>query len=139
MRPTGRWHLDEMVCNIGGRRMYLWRAVDDEGEFLDVIVQRRRDTEAALKLIKRLLRNQPAKLESITSDGLASYGAALDHLELRHLHRPSRLRDNNRVETRICRSDDGNGSNKGLNPKLQPRDFSLPTQRSTIPSISNVI
>ncbi|SJM66651.1 Mobile element protein [Brevundimonas diminuta 3F5N] len=39
--------------------MYLWRAVDDEGEVLDVMVQRRRDTEAALKLLKRLLRNQP--------------------------------------------------------------------------------
>jgi len=96
--PTGRWHLDEMVCKIGGRRMYLWRAVDDEGEVLDVIVQRRRDTEAALKLIKRLLRNQPVEPESITTDGLASYGAALEQLELRHLYRPGRLRDNNRVE-----------------------------------------
>ena len=96
--PTGRWHLDEMVCKIGGRRMYLWRAVDDEGEVLDVVVQRRRDTEAALKLIKRLLRNQPVEPESITTDGLASYGAALEQLELRHLHRPGRLRDNNRVE-----------------------------------------
>ena len=36
--PTGRWHLDEMVVNIGGRRLYLWRAVDDEGEGLDVLV-----------------------------------------------------------------------------------------------------
>ncbi|VTO16896.1 Protein of uncharacterised function (DUF3768) [Brevundimonas vancanneytii] len=71
---------------------------DDEGEVLDVIVQRRRDTEAALKLIKRLLRNQPVEPESITTDGLASYGAALDLLELRHLHRPGRLRDNNRAE-----------------------------------------
>jgi len=96
--PTGRWHLDEMVCKIGGRRMYLWRAVDDEGEVLDVIVQRRRDTEAALKLMRRLLRNQPVEPETITTDGLASYGAALEQLELRHLHRPSRLRDNNRVE-----------------------------------------
>lgn len=58
--------------------MYLWRAVDDEGEVLDVIVQRRRDAEAALKLIKRLLRNQPVEPVSITTDGLASYGAALD-------------------------------------------------------------
>ena len=39
-----RWHLDEMVCCIGGRGMYLWRAVDDEGEVLDVVVQRHRDT-----------------------------------------------------------------------------------------------
>lgn len=47
-RPTPHWHLDEMVCSIGGRRMYLWRAVDDEGEVLDLLVQRRRDTDAAL-------------------------------------------------------------------------------------------
>jgi putative transposase len=40
--PTSRWHLDKMVVNIGGRRMYLWRAVDDEGEVLDVLVQKRR-------------------------------------------------------------------------------------------------
>lgn len=46
--PSPRWHLDEMVCWIGGRRMYLWRAVDDEGEVLDLVVQRRRDNEAAL-------------------------------------------------------------------------------------------
>jgi transposase-like protein len=40
-----------MVCSIGGKRMYLWRAVDDEGEVLDLVVQHRRDTEAALKLL----------------------------------------------------------------------------------------
>lgn len=96
--PPGRWHLDEMVCRIGGQRMYLWRAVDDEGEVLDVVVQRRRDTGSALKLLERLLRNQPVDPQSITTDGLASYGAALDLLNLRHLHRPGRLRDNNRVE-----------------------------------------
>ncbi len=96
--PTGRWHLDEMICRIGGRRMYLWRAVDDEGEVLDVVVQRRRDTGAALKLLERLLRRQPIESEAVTTDGLASYGAALDLLKLRHLHRPGWLRDNNRVE-----------------------------------------
>jgi len=92
--PSPRWHLDEMVCNIRGRRMYLWRAVDDEGEVLDLVMQRRRDTEAALKL----LRNQPVAPESITTDGLGSYGAALGQLHLRHLHRPGRLRENNRAE-----------------------------------------
>jgi len=55
--PSPRWHLDKMVCSVGGRRMYLWRAVDDEGEVLDLVMQRRRDTGAALKLLKRLLRN----------------------------------------------------------------------------------
>ncbi len=96
--PSPRWHLDEMVCWIDGRRMYLWRAVDDEGEVLDLVVQRRRDKEAALKLMGRLLRNQPVEPERITTDGLASYGAALRELGLTQVHRPGRLRENNRVE-----------------------------------------
>ena len=78
--------------------MFLWRAVDDEGEVLDVVVQRRRDTEAALRGFNRLLRNHPVEPESITTDGPGSQGAALDILELRHIHRPGRLRENNRAE-----------------------------------------
>ena len=50
----GRWHLDEVFIRIGGKIHYLWRAVDDEGEVLDIIVQARRDRKAALKLMRRL-------------------------------------------------------------------------------------
>lgn len=96
--PSPRWHLDEMVCSVGGKRMYLWRAVDDEGEVLDLVLQRRRDTEAALKLLKRLLRNQPVAPETIVTDGLGSYVSALKELGLDQLHRPGRLRKNNRAE-----------------------------------------
>ena len=96
--PSPRWHLDERVCTVGGRRMYLWRAVDDEGEVLDLVMQRRRDTEAALKLLKRLLRNQPVEPETITTDGLGSYVSALQKLGLQDRHRPGRLRENNRAE-----------------------------------------
>ena len=96
--PSPRWHLDEVVCSIGGKRMFLWRAVDNEGEVLDVVVQHRRDTDAALKLLRRLLRNQPVEPEKIVTDGLASYQAALGQLGLRHLHSPGRLRENNRAE-----------------------------------------
>ena len=96
--PSPRWHLDEMVCTVGGKRMYLWRAVDDEGEVLDLVMQRRRDTEAALKLLTRLLRNQPVEPETITTDGLGSYVSALRELGLHDRHRPGRLRDNNRAE-----------------------------------------
>ena len=66
--------------------------------FLAVTGRGRRDTEAALKLLKRLLRNQPVEPEMITTDCLGSYGAALDNLKLRHIHRPGRLRKNNRAE-----------------------------------------
>jgi transposase-like protein len=96
--PTGRWHLDEMVVKIGGRRMYLWRAVDDEGEVLDVLVQKRRNKEAALKLLRKLLRNQGVHPETITTDKLASYRAAARELGLTSRHRPGGMRENNRVE-----------------------------------------
>lgn len=92
-----RWHLDEMVSSIGGERMYIWRAVDDEGEVLDLVVQKRRDTAAALRLLRRLLRNQ-GQPETVTTDGLASYRAALITLGLGRVHRPGRLRENNRAE-----------------------------------------
>lgn len=96
--PSPRWHLDEMVSNIRGRRFYIWRAVDDEGEVLDHIVQRERDTAAAKKLLKRLLRNQSVTPASIVTDGLRSYRAALTDMGLEAIHKPGRLRDNNRVE-----------------------------------------
>lgn len=96
--PSPRWHLDEVVCNIGGKRMYIWRAVDDEGEVLDLVVQKRRDHHAAMKLLTRLLRNQPIQPEAIVTDGLGSYASALKELGLQDIHRPGRLRENNRAE-----------------------------------------
>ena len=69
--PTGRWHLDEMVVKIGGQRMYLWRAVDDEGEVLDVLIQKRRNKAVALKLLRKLLRSQGIHPEAVITDGLA--------------------------------------------------------------------
>ena len=96
--PTGRWHLDEMVVKIRGRRMFLWRTVDDEGEVLDVLVQKRRNKAAALQLLRKLLKNQGIHPEAIVTDGLASYRAAMRELNLQKRHRPGRLRDNNRAE-----------------------------------------
>jgi putative transposase len=96
--PSPRWHFDEMVGKIGGERVFLWRAVDDEGEVLDLVVQKRRDTRAALKLLKRMFRNQHVEPESIVTDGLKSYGSALRHLGLSDVHTPRRLRENNRAE-----------------------------------------
>ena len=96
--PTGRWHLDEMVVRIGGKRMYLWRAVDDEGEVLDVLVQKRRNKAAALKLLRKLLKHQGVHPETIITDGLASYRAAARILGLSDRHRPGGMRENNRAE-----------------------------------------
>ena len=57
-RPDDRWHLDEVFSSINGKRMYLWRAVDSEGEVLDILVQSRRNKKAALKLMRKLLKKQ---------------------------------------------------------------------------------
>ncbi len=96
--PTGRWHLDEMYVRVGGQKMWLWRAVDDEGEVLDVLVQKRRNKHAALKLLRRLLKNHGIHPETITTDKLASYGAAVRELGLKSVHRPGGMRENNRAE-----------------------------------------
>ena len=74
-RPTGTWHLDEMVVSIQGKRMYLWRAVDSEGEVLDLLVQSKRDTRAALRLLRKLLRKQGYVPDELVTDKLGSYGS----------------------------------------------------------------
>ena len=71
--PHRTWHLDEMVVSIAGKRMYLWRAVDAEGEVLDMLMQSRRETNAALRLMKKLLKNHSVSPEAIITDGLRSY------------------------------------------------------------------
>src|SRR5207249_6563569 len=81
-RSSKRWHLDEMVVRIAGKHMYLWRAVDHEGEVLEILVQRRRDKRAAVKLMRKLLRKQGFAPETVTTDKLRSYGAAFQHLGL---------------------------------------------------------
>src|SRR6266516_2671192 len=96
-RPSDCWHLDEMVVRIAGRRMYLWRAVDHEGEVLDMLVQRRRDKRAALRLMRKLLRKQGFAPTLLTTDKLGSYGAAFHDLHLTCRHEQG-LRMNNRAE-----------------------------------------
>src|SRR5438105_14901736 len=81
-RPSNRWHLDEMVVRIAGERIYLWRAVDHEGEVLDMLVQRRRDKRAALKLMRKLLRKQGFALKLVVTDNSRSYGSAFRALHL---------------------------------------------------------
>ena len=96
-RPSSMWHLDEMVIRIGGERFWLWRAVDHEGEILDMLVQRRRDTKAALRLMRKLIRKQGFAPEVMVTDKLASYGSARRSLGLCGRHEQG-LRANNRAE-----------------------------------------
>ncbi len=99
-RPSPRWHLDEMVIRVSGRLMYLWRAVDDEGELLEVLVQRRRDKAAALKLMRKLLKKHGFAPTQVTTDKLRSYGAAFRDLGLTARHEQGR-RTNNRAEVSL--------------------------------------
>jgi transposase-like protein len=85
-RPDARWHLDEIFVSINGKRMYLWRAVDSEGEVLDILVQSRRNKKAALKLMRKLLKKQGFVPDAFVTDKLPSYGAALDDLGLSKRH-----------------------------------------------------
>jgi putative transposase len=96
--PTGRWHLDEVFVSISGRQMYLWRAVDDEGEVLDILVQARRDKGAALRLMRKLLKHQELVPTSIVTDRHRAYDAALRDLGLSSIHRRGK-RLNNRAES----------------------------------------
>src|SRR4051794_504901 len=74
-KPHGRWHLDEVFVQIAGRQMYLWRAVDAEGEVLDVLVQAKRDRRAAQKLMRKLLKKQGMAPDVWITDKYPSYGA----------------------------------------------------------------
>src|SRR5205807_9722891 len=86
-----------MVVRIAGKRMYLWRAVDHEGEILDVLVQRRRDKRAALRLMSKLLRKQGFAPRTVVTDKLRSYRAAFNDLHLTCRHEQG-LGMNNRAE-----------------------------------------
>jgi transposase-like protein len=96
-RPTSRWHLDEMAVMIAGTQFWLWRAVDDEGEVLDLLVQPRRDKAAAVKLMRKLLKKQGFAPEVLVTDKLRSYGAAKSEMGLSARHEQD-LRKNNRAE-----------------------------------------
>jgi putative transposase len=75
--PRGdRWFLDEVVVSIQGKRRYLWRAVDQDGDLIDVLVQKRKDTRAAKRFFRKLLRSQTEVPIEITTDKLRSYAAA---------------------------------------------------------------
>lgn len=78
-KPSTVWHLDEVFVRIDGKPAYLWRAVDDEGPVLDVVVQARRNRKAALRLITKLLKNQGVRPERIVTDKLKSYGISPRH------------------------------------------------------------
>ena len=106
-RPGDRWHLDEVFLKINGRIHYLWRAVDQDGDVLDILVQSRRDKKAAKKFFRRLLKGLHYVPRVIITDKLKSYSAAgaevmpsVEHLQQKYQnnraensHQPTRLRE----------------------------------------------
>ena len=97
-KPTSRWHLDEMFVSIRGRQMYLWRAIDDDGEALDVFLTSKRDKFSALRLMRELLRKHGVLPTTIVTDRYRAYGAAYGDIALRVEHVRDK-RANNRVES----------------------------------------
>ena len=71
-----KWHLDEVVISIAGKKHWLWRAVDQDGFVLDVLVQSRRDKKAAKRLFRKLLKKQGRTPRVLITDKLKSYAAA---------------------------------------------------------------
>jgi putative transposase len=96
-RPGDKWHLDEVFLTINGERHYLWRAVDQDGNVLDILVQRRRDKIAAKKFFRKLLKGLTHMPRVIITDQLKSYGAAMRESLPRVEHRQHRYL-NNRAE-----------------------------------------
>src|SRR2546430_7997985 len=106
-RPGDKWHLDEVFLTIKGERHYLWRAVDQEGNVLDILVQRQRDKHAAKKFFRKLLKGLTYVPRVLITDKLKSYGAAkreilpgVEHRQHRYLnnraessHQPTRQRE----------------------------------------------
>src|ERR687894_246594 len=75
-RAGDKWHLDEVAIKIAGVKHWLWRAVDQAGMVLDVLVQKRRDKRAAKRLLRKLLKRQGRAPRVMVTDKLPSYGAA---------------------------------------------------------------
>src|SRR5918999_4609800 len=106
-RPGDKWHLDEVFLSIHGERHYLWRAVDQDGYVLDILVQRRRNKHAAKKFFRKLLKGCQYVPRVLITDQLKSYGAAkrevlpsVEHRQHRYLnnraensHQPTRQRE----------------------------------------------
>ncbi|WP_455711425.1 IS6 family transposase [Streptomyces hirsutus] len=96
-RPGDKWYLDEVFIKISGEQKYLWRAVDQDGSVLDVLVQNRRDTAAARRFFRPLMKNTGAVPRVVVTDKLRSYGAAHREVMSSVAHRQSKYL-NNRAE-----------------------------------------
>ena len=91
------WHLDEVFVKIAGRRQYLWRAVDQDGDVIDILVQPRRDRRAAERFLRKLMKGQGREPRRLVTDKLGSYRAAHRVVMPSVVHETGRY-ENNRAE-----------------------------------------
>ena len=96
-RPGDKWHLDEVFITINGKRHYLWRAVDQHGAVLDILVTSRRDAQAATRFFRKLLKGLEYVPRVLITDKLGSYAAARRRVLRSVEHRQSKYL-NNRAE-----------------------------------------
>ena len=91
------WYMDEVFVTINGERYYLWRAVDQDGDVLDILVQKHRDKRAAKRFFRKLLNGMLYSPRVVVTDKLRSYGAAKNEVMPSVIHRQDRYQ-NNRAE-----------------------------------------
>jgi len=100
-RKQGRlgdiWHVDEVFIKIRGERHYLWRAVDQDGDVIDILVTKRRDRQAAKRFFRKALKHQGQVPWQLVTDKLPTYRAVRREVFLSVVHRTGRY-ENNRAE-----------------------------------------
>ncbi len=96
-RQGDTWYLDEVFVKIQGRQQYLWRAVDEDGDVIDILVQPRRNRRAAARFFRKLLKGQRREPRRLVTDKLRSYSAA-HHTVMPSVSHSTRQYENNRAE-----------------------------------------
>jgi putative transposase len=130
-RPGDTWHVDELVVTIAGTRHYLWRAVDQEGEVLDILVQKRRDTRAANRFFRKLLKGVQYVPRRLVTDKLGGYGRLVENAC--PVFATAKINERTSApKCRISRRANRNGRCGGSNRLARPSAFSPSMARSPI-------
>ena len=139
-RPGDKWHVDEVFIMISGRRRYLWRAVDQHGNVLNILVTSRRDTTAAIRFFRKLLKGLEYVPRVLITDKLRSYGAArrrvlrsVEHRRSKYLnnraensHQPTRQRERAmKTFTSARHAQQFLSAFSGISPHFRPRRHRL--------------
>ncbi|WP_189327579.1 IS6 family transposase [Streptomyces flaveus] len=139
-RPGDKWHLDEVFIKTNGEQKYLWRAVDADGNVLDVLVQCRRDTAAVRRFFRRLMKKTRTVPRMVVTDRLRSYGTArrevmpsVGHRQSKYLnnraensHQPTRQRERAMKGFRSVAAQRFLSAFSGISPHFRPRRHLIP-------------